>query len=213
MAGLRPSSSSNLSAINLDQQTEDVENVLKAALPQSLWNVCPEDKQEPSNEFLDYYRSQLVGVEAYGLNLKSHQDLIDLINLIKTLAHLTKPELIACLETSHADLGSPIPAIELAIRIWLFLSLEDWGSMETLEQHVHTIFPRSNSLPDSPTIALSFNVLNLEQIGGFKIVWTESLQDRLDREPSRSPVFEYRRLGEGTQSLPRCLISPRIREE
>lgn len=179
MVGLPPSSSSTLSAINLDQQTKDVESVLKAALPQSLWNVCPDDKHEPTNEFLDYYRSQLVGVEAYGLNLKSHQDLIDLINFIKTLAHLTKPELIARLEASLAHLGSPIPAVELALRIWLFLSLEDWGSMETLEQHVHSMFPRSNSLPDSPTIALSFNVLSLEQIGGFKIVWTESLQDHL----------------------------------
>lgn len=179
MAGLPPSSPSNLSAINLDQQTEDVESVLKAALPQSLWNVSPENAQESSNEFLDYYQNQLVGVEAYGLNLESHQDLIDLINFIKTLAHLTKPELIARLEDSHADLGPPIPAIEFALRIWLFLPLEDWGSRQTLEQYIHSMFPRSSSLPDSPTFALNFNVLNLKQIGGFKIVWTESLQDHL----------------------------------
>ncbi|KAJ5390115.1 uncharacterized protein N7496_001183 [Penicillium cataractarum] len=179
MVRLPPSSPSNLSSIKLDQETEDVENVLKAALPRSLWNVSLENAQESSNEFLDYYRSQLVGVEAYGLNLKSHQDLIDLINFIKTLAHLTKPELIARLEDSHIDLGPPIPAIEFALRIWLFLPLEDWGSRQTLEQYIHSMFPRSSSLPDSPTFALNFNVLNLKQIGGFKIVWTESLQDHL----------------------------------
>jgi hypothetical protein len=128
---------------------------------------------------LYYYRSQLIGVEAHELNLKTHQDLIDLIDLIKSFAHLTKPALIACLENGFSDLGPPIPAIELALRIWLFLSLDDWGSGQTLEQYIHSMFPRSESLPNCPKLALNFNVLSLEQIGGFNIVWTESLQDHL----------------------------------
>lgn len=179
MAGPLASPPSDLWAIHLDQHTEDVEVVLKAKLPQSLWNLSPNDAQEPSNEFLEYYRGQLVGVEAHKLNLKTHQGLMDLINFIKTRADFTKPELIDCLETSWPDLGPSIPAIELALRVWLFLPMEEWGSRQTLEQYIHSKFPRSNSLPDSPPIALNFNALNLEQIGGFSIVWTESLQDHL----------------------------------
>lgn len=179
MVGLQASLPSDLSAIHLNQHTEDVEVVLKAKLPRSLWNLSPDDAQEPSNEFLEYYRGQLVGVEAHKLNLKTHKDLIDLINFIKTRADFTKPELISCLEQSWPVLGPSTPAIELALRIWLFLPLEEWGSRQTLEQYIHAVFPRSNSLPDTPTIALNFNALNLEQIGGFNIVWTESLQDHL----------------------------------
>jgi hypothetical protein len=41
------------------------------------------------------------------------------------------------------------------------------------------MFTRSGSLADRQKVALNFNVLNLEQIGGFNIVWTESLQDHL----------------------------------
>lgn len=179
MVGPQASPPSDLSAIHLAQQTGDVEGVLKAKLPQILWNLCPEDAQEPSNEFLEYYRGQLVGVEAHRLNLKTHQDLIDLINFIKTLPYLTKAELISRLKDTYPDLGPPTPAVELALRIWLFLPLEEWGSRQTLEQYIHSMFPRSDSLPDSPPIALNFNALNLEQIGGFNIVWTESLQDHL----------------------------------
>ncbi|KAJ5891103.1 uncharacterized protein N7473_007331 [Penicillium subrubescens] len=179
MVGPLASPPSDLWAIHLNQHTEDVEVVLKAKLPQSLWNLSPDDAQESSNEFLEYYRGQLVGVEAHKLNLKTHRDLIGLIDFIKTRADFTKPELIDCLETSWSDLGPPIPAIELALRVWLFLPMEEWGSRQTLEQYIHSKFPRSNSLPDSPPIALNFNALNLEQIGGFNIVWTESLQDHL----------------------------------
>ncbi|KAJ5116688.1 hypothetical protein N7456_001036 [Penicillium angulare] len=179
MVGQDASSPSALSAINIDQQTKHLEGLLKAALPHSLWNVIREDGQEPSYEFVEYYRSQLIEVEAHRLNLKTHQDLIDLINFIKASAHLTKPELVARLGDSYPDLGPSIPAIELALRIWLFLSLEDWGDRQTLEQYIHSIFTRSSSLANEQRVALNFNVLNLEQIGGFNIVWTESLQDHL----------------------------------
>lgn len=85
----------------------------------------------------------------------------------------------AHLEDSYPNLGPSIRAIELALRIWLFLPLDDWGSRETLEKYTYSIFPRSDSLPNIPTFALNFNVLNLDQISGFSIVWTESLHDHL----------------------------------
>lgn len=66
MVALQPFTLPDLFVIDLNQRKADEEAALKDVLPIALWNVSLQEARQPSNEFLSYYRSQVIGVEAYG---------------------------------------------------------------------------------------------------------------------------------------------------
>lgn len=74
----------DLSQLNLSSSTDRKTEALKASLLPLLWNLPPGKNLESSDAFIDYYMSQRILIEAYNLNIQTHQDLIDLINFIRT---------------------------------------------------------------------------------------------------------------------------------
>lgn len=74
----------DLSQLNLSSSTDRKTEALKASLLPLLWNLPPRKNLESSDAFIDYYMSQRILIEAYNLNIQTHQDLIDLINFIRT---------------------------------------------------------------------------------------------------------------------------------
>jgi hypothetical protein len=176
------SSSTDLSHLALSSSTDRKIQFLKANLLPPLWDLDPEKSLEASEAFIEYYMSQHILIEAHGLNLHTHQDLIDLINFIRVRATIPQTELVVHFREHYTSIGSPLAAIEVAVRIWLLISIDDWEPRQTLQEYLYVLFPRVNevSLPDaSYSFPLSFNIDNLRQIGGFAIVWTECLHDHL----------------------------------
>jgi hypothetical protein len=173
--------SSDLSRVSLHQPPSEQENqVLKTDLLPALWNLSPETHAEPSAAFLEYYMNQRIAIEVHKLNLQTHGDLIDLTNFVKDrAAALTKTGLISHFDRHYAWGGRALYAIEVAIRIWLPISIDEWDATQTLEEYVHSTFLKTEDLPAASSFPLSFNILSLKEIGGFEVVWTECLQDHL----------------------------------
>ncbi|KAJ5808587.1 hypothetical protein N7474_009856 [Penicillium riverlandense] len=131
--------------------------------------------------FVEYYMSQRVLIEAQGLNLHTHQDLIDLINFVRARIGIPQSQLVANFRKEYDCVGPALPAIEVAVRIWLLVSIDEWEPRQSLQEYICVLFPRIDPplLPDEFAFPLSFNITNLRLIGGFEIVWTECLHDHL----------------------------------
>ncbi|EPS31293.1 hypothetical protein PDE_06248 [Penicillium oxalicum 114-2] len=153
----------------------DLENLIPA-----VWNLPQEARvEEPSDALLDYYNGQLVLIEAYRLKLQKNEDLIDFIKFVKANVHYTKSKLIQAVETHYAEIGPAIPAIAVAVHLWLFISIEDWDDKRTLEQYIQSFFQKFSGFSDASPFLLTFNIDNLRKVGGFQIGWTERLEDHL----------------------------------
>ncbi|KAJ5930824.1 hypothetical protein N7466_006317 [Penicillium verhagenii] len=167
------------SSTTVVKQVPSARKNLESLLP-ALWNL-PQDKYapEPSDALLDYYYGQLVFIECYQLKLHKNEELIDFTGFIKAKVNYTRPELIQAVETTYVHLGPAIRAIEVAVKLWLFLSIEDWDDKQTLEQYIQSIFRKSSGPSEAPSFLLTFNIDNLRKVGGFQISWTERLEDHL----------------------------------
>ncbi|KAJ5192643.1 hypothetical protein N7449_008785 [Penicillium cf. viridicatum] len=153
----------------------DLENLIPA-----VWNLPQEERvEEPSEALLDYYNGQLVLIEAYRLKLQINEELIGFIDFVKANVNYTKSKLIQAVETHYAEIGPAIPAIAVAVHLWLFISIEDWDDKRTLEQYIQSGFQKVSGFSDAPSFLLTFNIDNLRKVGGFQIAWTERLEDHL----------------------------------
>ncbi|KAJ5095585.1 hypothetical protein NUU61_004941 [Penicillium alfredii] len=172
---------SYLAQVNIHEPPSDENNrILKTELLPALWNLPPKNPAEASDAFLEYYMNQRIVIEAHGLNIKTHQDLMDLTNCVKSNAHLTRTRLVAHLDEHCGWAGPAIHAIEVVLRIWLFISIDDWDPTQTLEQYLRASFPSTEDFPsNTPSFPLGFNGFSLKEIGGFDIAWTECLHDHL----------------------------------
>jgi hypothetical protein len=175
----------DLSQLTLGQSATDRKtSALKARLLPQLWNLPADQSLEASDAFVEYYMSQRVLIEAHGLNLHTHQDLIDLINFVRARMGIPQSQLVADFRKEYDSVGPALPAIEVAVRIWLLVSIDDWEPRQSLQEYISVLFPRIDEappflLPDDFAFPLSFNITNLRLIGGFEIVWTECLHDHL----------------------------------
>ncbi|RJE17757.1 hypothetical protein PHISCL_09906 [Aspergillus sclerotialis] len=160
-------------------------SMLKPPLFKTLWDFLPAKSDfQSSNALLDHYFDQLNLAEGYNLDLRTHEDVVQLIQFLKNnktlrceLLHLklTK-ELGALLGPAQ---NSAEKAIELAIRIWLMLTPDGWDGNKSLENFVHDIFPRDGTDTPGAMFPTAINAYELERIGGFDIVWTDNIRDHL----------------------------------
>ncbi|KAJ5819402.1 hypothetical protein N7474_004993 [Penicillium riverlandense] len=121
----------------------DLENLIPA-----VWNLPQEERvEETSDALLDYYNGQLVLIEAYRLKLQINEELVGFIDFVKANVNYTKSKLIQAVETHYAEIGPAIPAIAVAVHLWLFISIEDWDDKRTLEQYIQSLFPKSQDFP------------------------------------------------------------------
>lgn len=161
------------------QPNTDAKANLKALLS-AVWNLPPEKcLEEPSDALLDYYNGQLVLIEFHRLKLRTHEERVAFIDWVKANAYRTKQELIQAVETDHPEIGSAIPALAVAVHLWLFISIESWDEKQTLEQYVRYLFQKSPGSSVTSSFLLTFNVYSLQKVGGFMISWTERLEDHL----------------------------------
>lgn len=145
-----------------------------------VWNLPQEERVvEPSDALLDYYKGQLILIDAYRLKLQKNEEILAFIEFVKVKANSTKSKLIQAVETHYAEIGPALHAITVAVNFWLFISIEDWDEKQTLEQYIQSLFQKSSGLSDAPSFSLTFNIDNLRKVGGFQICWTERLENHL----------------------------------
>jgi hypothetical protein len=155
--------------------------MLKTHLFKALWDFMP---TKSPDALLDHYFGQLNLIEAYNLNLQTHEDIVQLVQFIKNNTTLRRELLYLELTKCHGALLGPVPnsaekMIELATRIWLMLTPDEWDNKKTLEEFVHDSFPRGDKTTSDAIFPTAINAHTLERIGGFHIVWTDNIQDHL----------------------------------
>ncbi|KAL4984187.1 hypothetical protein BDW68DRAFT_167546 [Aspergillus falconensis] len=158
---------------------------LKAPLFKALWDFVPaKDDPESHGALLDHYFNQLDLVEAYNLNLRTHENVVQLIGFVKDNITSTREILQKELTTHHGAILGPAPdsaekAIGLAVQLWLMLGPDKWDSNKTLKEFIHENFPRNDRPTSGSMFPTTINAYTLERVGGFEIVWTENIQDHL----------------------------------
>lgn len=133
------------------------------------------------------YLDQCTLIAVHGWNLKTHEDFIDLILSVKHNATISRQKLVEKLNEAHSSWRSPAGdsadrALEIAIRAWLMVDIEEWTATQTLQEFLHHIFPKRERERERQSWTfrvLEFNGYNLEKIGGFDIIWTEFIQEHL----------------------------------
>jgi len=106
----------------------------------------------------------------------------------------TTDEMRLPLATRHrqSDKESIRNSIDFAARVWLMLNVGapqpifhpgrsnlSWDDSESLQSFVEASFPPSQPHKDGLQWMKSMNAVNLHQIGGFEIIWTDNLADHL----------------------------------
>jgi hypothetical protein len=106
----------------------------------------------------------------------------------------TRDEMGLPLATRHkqSDRESVRNSIDFTVRLWLMLNVGapqltfqpgksslSWDDSESLQSFVEATFPPSQPHRDGLYWMKSMNTVNLHQIGGFEIIWTDSLADHL----------------------------------
>ncbi|KAL5041859.1 hypothetical protein BDW71DRAFT_157984 [Aspergillus fruticulosus] len=100
---------------------------LKIPLFKALWDFVPvKDDSTPHGALLDHYFNQLDLMEADNLNLRIHEDVVQLIRFVKD--SITSPREFPQKEltTHHGAILGPAPdsaekATGLAVQLWLML--------------------------------------------------------------------------------------------
>ncbi|PLB49136.1 hypothetical protein P170DRAFT_509749 [Aspergillus steynii IBT 23096] len=169
----------NALQLPINQALDDSRNqALRAKLLPALWGLSGAALRQ-SDPYIDYYNSHMIFIEAYNLHIRTHQDLLDLINSIRSKSSVPLDVLLKELNAEFPQLGPAMRAVEIAVRIWLMISTEGWETTQSLEDFLNHCFPTSKQLPHADPFPLAFNALNLQRIGAFQIVWTECSQDHL----------------------------------
>lgn len=75
--------------------------------------------------------------------------------------------------------------------LWLTVKGEDWNDSQTLQQYIYSCFPPSmTKASKKQSFPFDFNALNLQEIGGLQIVWTNWEHLSLDHTETVLYLFD-----------------------
>jgi hypothetical protein len=166
------------------QRQPNDSNSLAEALTNSIWGKSPTTASKQAHSFLRYWDSHCSLIDGEDAIVKTHQDILDIIAFVRDNRLLT-------LDTLRQELIKVQPkwlgktddaaerAIEIAVRLWLFVEIDDWDDSMTLAEFIEESFRRSSSTTEGVVLPDSFNARNIEKIGGFHILWTDCLAEHL----------------------------------
>ncbi|EPE36969.1 hypothetical protein GLAREA_09132 [Glarea lozoyensis ATCC 20868] len=220
-----------------------IDEETKACIVNSLWGLdsgsshhCVPKTASNYGSYFNYYMEQC---DTAGhdnrryLSVRTHQDVVDIVNHIKT--NINRDDLSQVLKAKwpHPDPRSASAqidgSIDLAARLLLMIDVGDlkhgfrsgnrliWdgGSLKSL---VHSHYNTAQSLhTEHVRLEKIFNARNLVRIGGFKIEWTNNLADHLrilnddEKKVAIFSNFSFLKVQENSPMFPDGLIDETLR--
>ena len=156
---------------------------LARALIGAIWGPVPKSWVTIS-EMLDFYYSQICILRGEELAVKTHRDIVDVVNYVLDKKYASIKAIEDDLRTSPPLwLGpsdkAPTAAVGLALQLAFMIKPKALvGKNEAIEQLVPALFPRKTEIKAHGSLDFHFNALSLNQVG-FTILKTSSLSDHL----------------------------------
>lgn len=169
---------------------------LGASLGDKIWGL---DTTASTKFHLKHYNALCADPDASKLAFSTHQDVVDLVNLVKSGTDRTLLDLTADIGgTTRAWLPDASDAtvrraIKFAVSLWLMFDIESWKDDVSLYDFVHGLFP-DPGLPVTPVEGnITFNARSLWVIGGLDLIYTSRLKEhlRFNKETSELYVFRH----------------------
>lgn len=144
-----------------------------------------------------------------GLAVKSHEDVIYIVQFLLEQRHTTKSDLKERLSIRFpgANEFAIDRSVDLVVRLWLMLNVRNvdepvrtphkvaihWDNDQSLLDIIHTQFHASSSVLDSTKSRLhpSFTIATMVQVCGLKVKWTDSLEDHLRLDPRKKEIWIF----------------------
>ena len=196
-----------------------------ANIAYDLWGY---DQVRTFKEHAVYFRSFATECDAWRLSggpiaIQTYRDFLDLVKHLKAYRQYARssPEISSCIPPNGGQANSQAVgregcenAIYLTVSLWLMISpaspdlvsfpgrsILSWNKNDSLDVFIEKTFPRSPT--KSPLQwPQSFNLHNLDRIGGFEIIWTNHLPDHLylNDDMRTISVFHHASVLQGLQN-------------
>lgn len=168
----------------------------------------------PSNDsYFCYYRRLVENSKTWSI-MKSHDDMLDLVRLIKqpeaTRDYVENSLRIQLLDQESEEADEILEdTVNLAVRLLLMVSTGGFSSTGrsltvsgetkfgwkdgTIKSLLRTQFTTQRTVKESVKLEKIFNAKNLEHIGGIKVRWTSNLADhlRMRDDDTAIELFHY----------------------
>lgn len=172
---------------------------LGAALNDTIWGL---PQGTDSRLLLQHYNALSDDIDRAKLPFGTHNDVVDLINIVKRERRSPLRNLRAAIcppakKPTWLATGSDEEtqaAVEYAVALWLMIQTRLWINEDhSLCDFVHSVFDATNAPQVPLDVELSFNGRSLWAIGGITLVWTSRLSEhlRLNKRTSELYVFRY----------------------
>ena len=188
-------------------RTSPISNKVRRQIAVALWNS---DYDEPKfmaarrlGAYFQYYTAQndqfLHDLGRY-VSVRSHQDVIDIVKLLKSNVH--RNDILSRYNANRDHLNS---SIDLAVRLLVMVEVGripnsflgrkeiEWKG-NCLKDFVAEQFPRQGKLGrENVKLEKLFIAINLERIAGIRIYWTNNLADhlRMMEHDSEVAIFHH----------------------
>lgn len=151
------------------QRQPNDSNSLAEALTNSIWGESPTTASKQAHSFLRYWDSHCSPIDSEDAIVKTRQDILDIIAFVRDNRLLT-------LDTLRQELVKVQPkwlgktddaaerAIEIAVRLWLFVEIDDWDDSMTLAEFIEESFRRSASTTEGVVLPDSFMLETLRRL-------------------------------------------------
>lgn len=164
----------------------------------SLWGSAPTRHPSSLASFLDHYFEECsLMFNADRLSPeRTHQEILDLITFVRTRTTISREDLIRDIRENgptwlRSDTDCVNDALELGIRLWLLVDTDKWTDRQSLEEFISQSTRVRNF---AAILDPSFNAYNLERVGGFRIMWTNCLQDHLSLDNTHTALYIFHQI-------------------
>lgn len=164
------------------------------------------DEHEP---YFNYLQQECLVFSNYFHAIETWADMVVLLDIIRDNPQASLSELVTLMQNAHPGLATDrrklLKSMEFVVQIWLLVSVKILMPLNKYELENSLPWPENKSLEDvlkqnllqPPSthnasleeFTMQFNVIDMNKIAGFRIIWTNDLGDHLSIRGSSIYLF------------------------
>ncbi|KAB8356640.1 hypothetical protein FH972_024217 [Carpinus fangiana] len=168
---------------------------LQCALVTEIWTLPTTMREQYAALYLDHYYHLSNSLDYATVAPKSHQDAIDIVNIIRTQPLQTKQEMRQALQAKSPQwlkdhsAEAIDSALGYAVSLWLMVQPDGWRNDQSIIDFAAAKFPRASTRASN--VKLTFDALSLRRIAKIRIVWTSNLDEHLELNSRTSALYLF----------------------